>query len=125
MNVKQRRTRYFIFSRVNPRHDDYEHLVDTCEKIEACLAYKTVRDGWRVVLTGFFILRGPSTIQDDIRRLFPNFLLTNLSLQYQESLEWLVGAKLEGLPFFQDGEIFSNGKEHPFQSVKKNLFFKK
>lgn len=119
---KQTRTRYFVFSRVNPRYDDYELLVETCDRIDACLGYKTVRDGWKVRLIGFLILRGPSTIEDDLGRLFPNFLLTPLGHEFHGACDWLASQRMDDGHWFIDAEPQFNNKEHPFEMLRVRLF---
>ncbi len=121
MFVAPKRTRYFTFTRVNPRSQDYAILLDTCERIDASLGYKTVRDGQKIRLLGFITLRGPATIADDILRLLPNFNVTSLNRRFGSGFDWLAEAR-SGSRFFVDGPMFHNYKGHPFQQLKTQLF---
>lgn len=122
-DLKPKFTRYFVFTRVNPRESDYDLLRGTCERIDATLAYKTVRDASKVRLMGFLILRGPRTFSDDIGRLLPNFLVTALTSDIDDVWHWLeVSPKSCGDVFFIDGEVFFNGCSHPFYDIKRMLF---
>lgn len=99
-------------------------LLGTCENIDACLSYKTVRDGVKLRLVGTLLLRGPPTYADDIGRLLPNFLVLPLAKQFDHGKQWLEAVGSDGVDssFFIDGEVYSNSKEHPFQMLKNNLF---
>lgn len=107
------RTRYFTFTRVNPKVGDYERLVRTCKEIDAFLSYKTVRDGKVVRLFGIIVLRGPSTISDDIGRLFPNFNLTSMGGEFDSNF----GRFMESA----GGDVVQHN-EHPFFALRRALF---
>lgn len=114
---KDKRSRYFVFTRVNPRASDYDLLVMTSEAINASLVYKTFRTLTTVRLVGFLILRGPTTVSQDIGRLLPNFLVTWLGEQFDDGYHWLNAHH----PTI-DGEIHFNQRGHPFGDLKKKLF---
>jgi hypothetical protein len=104
-------TRYFSFTRVNPKAGDYDALVKTCNRVDAYLSYKTVRCGERTRLFGIIVLRGPPTIADDIGRLFPNFNLTPMTGEFDANFERLMGNTSGGdviqhseHPLFRDPE---------------------
>jgi len=122
MGYSTKRTRYFTFTRVNPYSCDYSHLLDVCERIDGSLCYKTIRDGWKIRLMGFIVLRGPTTIVDDIRRLLPNFNVTLLDMEFESGYDWIVNTKPNGEEFFVDGAVFQNAKVHPFHGLKACLF---
>lgn len=116
-------TRYFVFTRVDPRDLDYERLRGVCEMIDAHLAYKTVRDASRIRLIGCLVLRGPRTVADDIGCLLPNFLVTAMTSDVDDIWHWfeVSSSKTDG-SFFIDGEIFFNNHSHPFDDLKRVLF---
>jgi hypothetical protein len=121
---KPRFTRSFGFTRVNPSTAEYLHLIDTCESIDACLGYKTVRDGWKIRLVGFILLRGNRAMPNAIARLLPNFHVFPFSnAQADDGFQWIDRIQTGSGPFFVDGPVFSNHKEHPFLAVKRRLFF--
>lgn len=68
--------RYFAFTRVNPEFHDFSLLVRTCHCIGAFFAYRVVYDHGRWLLFGFIVLRFPVA---HLERLFPNFILTEIS----------------------------------------------
>lgn len=109
-------TRYFTFTRVNPKASDYDLLVGTCSKVDAYLSYKTVRDGGKVRLFGIIVLRGPSTIADDIGQLFPNFNLTPMVGEFDDNFERLMSSG--------GGEVIHHN-EHPFFGLRRALFCNK
>ena len=115
-------TRYFVFSRVNPVSQDYELLRGVCERINASLGYKTVRDGVRIRLVGFISLRGPPTIADDIGRLLPNFLVTKLGCKHVDGFHWMAEVASDDGSLLVDGVVTHHYKEHPFKTVKTRLF---
>ena len=119
---RPKRTRYFVFTRVNPRDHDYDLLIDMCQKHDFMLAYKTVRDGWKIRLHGMLVMRGPPTVADDIMNLLPNFMVTPLSEEFTDGIDWVCSIQSGEGHFFIDGEILFNGKEHPFVDVKRSLF---
>lgn len=104
-------TRYYTFTRVNPKSSDYDLLVRTCHRINAYLGYRTLRDADKVRLIGFIVLRGPKTIVDDIEQLFPNFHLMSM-----------VGCFGDNYSDLGDDDTIITANEHPFVSVRKSLF---
>ena len=120
--LRPKRTRYFTFTRTDPGSRDYDLLIEMCGRHDFMCGYKTVRDGWKTRLYGFLVLRGPSTVVDDIANLLPNFLVTPLDHEFSNGFDWVCNIQSGEYHFFVDGEIFFNGKEHPLRDVKKNLF---
>ena len=110
-------TRYFVFTRVDPRTSDYDYLLETCSRIDAWVVYKTMRTGFRTRMLGFLILRGPRTVSDDIALLLPNFLVNELPVHFHDGWDWIDSVSGGG-----GEEIFFNGKAHPFIDIKKQLF---
>jgi len=119
---RSKRTRYFVFTRVNPSSSDYDRLLGECQRIDASLGYKTIRDGWKVRLVGFIVLCGRTTIPDDIGRLFPNFNVTSLGPGFQDGFDWMAGVAESESGFFVDGATFNNAIEHPYVQLKTLLF---
>ena len=126
-----RRTRYFVFTRINPSIAEYSHLVKVCEDINASLGYKTVQDGEKLRLVGFLVLRGPSTVSGAIGRLLPNFIVSPLHFLFNDGFHWLhtipVGVIVTKKRRYPDGPmtlgtVFFNGKAHPFDDLKRSLF---
>jgi len=115
-------SRYFVFTRVNPRPKEYASLLETCQKFDICLSYRTKRDvkRGRSVLTGFLVLRGPRTYADVLGRLFPNFLVAPLSGRHENGFDWM--RAYGGDHLIDDEPVFFDCKEHPYASVKKRLF---
>ena len=109
-------TRYFVFTRVNPRTSDYDHLLETCSRIDAWVVYKTVYDGFKIRMLGFLVLRGPRTVSNDIALLLPNFLVNEMPGHFNDGWDWLDAVSSKG------DEVFFNGKTHPFTDIKKKLF---
>jgi hypothetical protein len=107
-------TRYFSFTRVNPKISDYDALVKTCNRVDAYLSYTTVRCGEKTRLFGIIVLRGPPTIADDIGRLFPNFNLTPMTGEFDANFERLMGVT--------SGDDVIQHNEHPFFSLRRALF---
>ena len=105
-------TRYFLFTRTNPRVSDYELVVRVANKIDAHLGYATVYNGGTRVLKGFIVLRGPRTFVGTLCKHFPNFLLFAV-----DAMETYFDFNLDSVP---DGVTMVN--EHPFQEVRKTLF---
>lgn len=70
-------TRYYLFSRVNPKPRDFQDLIDKCNEIDADLGYKTVKIGDRFRLEGFMVLRGARRVNDidSLMRMFPNYMI--------------------------------------------------
>jgi len=106
MPLSSKYTRYFIFSRVNPSERDYRHLCTECKRINAYFGYRTMRDGDRIRLIGFIVLRGHRTVASDLVRGFPNFSLTGS--HYDENFNKDVYDVVVG--------------EHPFGALKVDLF---
>ena len=115
------KTRYLVFTRVNPTSGDYVKLLDVADKIDACLKYKTVMDGAKYRLVGFLVLRGRPTYAADIGRLLPNFNVTFLSCRFDDGYDWIGQVRLDG-GVFVDGPVFQNYKDHPFVGLKRALF---
>lgn len=102
LHANLRITRYFEFSRVNPKEVDYALLHYVCRKIDAYYGIKLEKKGKRVHLHGFIMLRGRPTFQGDLCQLFPNFHLT-----------------------YMKGEIgkgFETFGKHPYDDIKRVLF---
>ena len=100
-----RRTRYFLFSRLNPSQRDYELLKEVCNGIDAYLGYQTSFLGCQR-LEGFIVLRGPRTRASNLSGFFPNFYI------------W---AAPHGF-LFEDLNHDVVFKEHPYKCIRKDLF---
>lgn len=106
----KRHTRYFIFTRLRPKSEDYIHIIEESKRINAHIIYITdTTDPECKVLKGLIILCGPTTHQNIICRNFPNFFLFPLPTNFELDF-W-------NLP----PDVFKVG-QHPFDSVRKRLF---
>lgn len=105
-------TRYFLFSRVNPRKKDYGLMITACKKIDAYFGYRTVSDGVKVLLKGFIVLRGRKTNVGRIVCYFPNFILKEVPRHFDFDLD--------DLP---DDVVV--GGHHPFGFLRRDLFKEK
>jgi len=106
VKVNQYRSRYFLFSKTNPSTTDYEHLVRECGRIDAAFAFRTTSSSGAKRLVGFIILRGHRTVEDDLGRCFPNFLLTQSP--YNDD--------------FDTANMDVIAGSHPFNVLKRKLF---
>lgn len=106
--MKCKYTRYFLFSRVNPSASDYDLLLKVAKDCDVNIGYKTVVDGRKRRLSGYFILRGPRTYTWDVCRLLPNFqvvrMLSSIAFDFD---------------FVKYDVVVNN---HPYQSLRKQLF---
>lgn len=116
------RTRYFLFTKVNPQFHDEMVLKDTCQQINAFVGYTIIdREMLRKrsddsqpskrkkvdVLCGFLVLRGPITDVGSLAVWFPNFILSPAPASF--NMACIPGS-------------FSFYGKHPFKDVKRNLF---
>lgn len=102
-------TRYFLFTRLKPKKEDYIHLVEESKRIDAHILYKTdTSDPQCKVLKGLIILCGPPTFPDVLHNNFPNFTITTIPSKFE-------------LDFWNIQGVFKVG-EHPYEEVKKTLF---
>jgi hypothetical protein len=103
-------TRYFTFSRCNPRDKDYDVLIGSCDVINAFLGFKDEldEDGFVVKLKGMFILHGPKAYADQLITFFPNFLLVAMEPDMHDS--------------FNSHNDFTFIGEHPYARIRKRLF---
>jgi hypothetical protein len=111
------RTRYYTFTRVNPKCSDFELLVSTCERIDAHLGYLTIPDDGKIRLVGFIVLRGPETVIGDIEQLFPNFNLTPMEGTSFDGVVSDAQKKAELI-----GAVLVTHNCHPFEGIKRALF---
>ena len=105
---RNKNTRYYKFSRVNPKASDYTLLISRCRAINAYLSYVVVCDGNRVQVDGF-VIPPHRTVIGNIERMFPNFLVSHI-----EDFSILEKAMESA------GAVVIN--EHRFKSVKRILF---
>ena len=105
-------TRYFLFTRVDPKEEDYTLLLEVCKRIDAHLGYRTILGTSVDRLVGFIVLRGPRTFVADLCRLFPNFNLTPMS-----DIVELGSFDFDNLP---KGTVLVG--DHPFKSIRSVLF---
>lgn len=103
-------TRYFLFTKLRPKKEDYFKLVDESKKINAHVIYKTdTSDPDCKVLKGLIVLCGPVTHCNVLCNNFPNFILTTLPTNFE-------------LDFWKlPSDVFKIG-QHPYEDIKKNLF---
>lgn len=102
VDQKNRFTRYFNFTRTNPKPHDYELLKGVCKNINAACFMDTIVDSGGVTrLQGYMVLWGPRTHKEDLARIFPNFLIT---------------------PMEQGEFVRLPPGHHPFDCIKKKLF---
>lgn len=114
--VKPRRSRYFLFSRVNPSDKDFKLLSDSCDAIKAeYYGYFVEREGRGILkkrkttLKGFFVLSHATTFATRLEGWFPNFLVYSMP----ESMV----SDFDRLP----SDLTVSGS-HPYKGLKANLF---
>lgn len=105
---RNKNTRYYRFTRVNPKSVDYTLLISRCRSINAYLSYVVTYDGNRVQVNGF-IIPPHRTVIGNIQRMFPNFLFSHID-DFS-----ILEREMEGV-----GATFIN--EHRFKSIKRVLF---
>lgn len=80
--IRTRRTRYFVFSKVNPTDKDFRLLINNCSAIKAhYYGYLTHYDGTskrKTLLEGFFVLSKNPTYPTFLYSWFPNFLIRQM-----------------------------------------------
>lgn len=103
-------TRYFLFTKLRPKGDDYKHLMKEAEKIKAFILYRTdYSDENCAVLKGLIILGGPPTQNSVLARNFRNFLISMVPINFE-------------LDFWNlDQDVKEIGR-HPYEDIKRNLF---
>lgn len=106
-----RKTRYFLFSRVGPTDKDYFKLKKSCKEINAYCCYRLFYKGNKKYLKGVLVLRGHPTASDGstLVTFFPNFLFHQLESDFE--LDFC------SMP---NGTVCIGN--HPLDDVKKNLF---
>jgi hypothetical protein len=98
-------TRCFSISKAGLKRRDFSFLFRVCDRIDACLVYKIVRNGKnRNRLEGYILLRGLRAHVDQLIPLFPNCLLT---ATYPENYIF-TGYRIRG--------------HLPFHEIKRSLF---
>lgn len=100
-------TRYFIFTRKNPRPIDFERLVDNAEKLDIYMGYHVTRERNEVLLTGFLVMRGRKSKVSILSRSFPNFLIRPIPGRFD-------------INFHNTDGVYMN--KHPFDGLQKRLF---
>lgn len=109
-------SRYFLFTRVNPRLSDYECLINGCKSIHAFYGWKetsTYNDDGSVassLLRGFLILENDPATCFSLSHTFPNFLIVTAP-KYMDF-------DLASLPT----DVNVGPGSHPFASLKRRLF---
>ena len=110
MIAKDFRTRYFIFTKVNPTGDDIATLVRGCESIKAeFYGYHVHGNKERKILKGFLVLSQDTTLASRLYAWFPNFLVSSMPTE--------MGAEFDNMP---EGVIVTGN--HPYSDCRKNLF---
>lgn len=113
------RGRYFTVAVVNPVYVQYDELLQVSHFIDAALSFKTVRGLWGSKLVAALVLRGPVAPVPVIDSMFQTVKVSSLPVGFNTCEEWL-GARDD--VFWIDGEVFTNGRCHPFLSVARKLF---
>lgn len=103
-------TRYYEFTRINPKAFDYMLLINRCKEINAYLGYFVEYHGGKVYMKGFVVPPHRSVISD-IQRMFPNFNFTHIE-DFSVTEKEVQDAS---------GALFFNC--HRFSSVKRLLDF--
>lgn len=114
-------TRYYTFTNTNPTEQDYEYLINSCNRINAYLVYNTIvvpgkTEGAvyispRIRLQGRIVLPDGPTHLDDIVRLLPNFLVHQTTVRDDELFDFVKP---------NAGDIVYG--RHPYRNLKKKLF---
>lgn len=102
-------TRYFLFSRVNPRATEIDMLLRQCDKHDVFLGYRfddTVKN--KVVMKGFMIMQERGD-EEGVHTLFPNFLIKEMPKSFQFDYHAVTD------DFVVEGC-------HPYTEVTKDLF---
>jgi hypothetical protein len=112
--VRSIRTRYFLFTKVNPSDKDVDVLLKGCEKVNATfIGYHVIQLKTKSLLKGFFVLNETTCHTCHIEQFFPNFLLQTMPVVMEidfKRTEMPLSLKLLG--------------SHPYKAIKKNLFKK-
>lgn len=71
----EKNTRYYEFTRVNPKAFDYLLLINRCKQIKAYLGYVVSRDNGKTRMRGFVVTYHRTNIKN-MHIMFPNFNFT-------------------------------------------------
>lgn len=101
-----------------------EELLDICDAINATLIFKTVKEGDKERLFASITLRGPPAYPGMLVPWFPNFLISPLPSKFDDGMDWLLGMGYgSGIKRVSESAIFTNNFSHPFDGLRKKLFF--
>lgn len=125
--VKVAKSRFFKMVKVNPCDQDYDFMLRVCERVNARLMYRTVKEVFgRVRLFVYVIFRNRREYTlSDVAKMFPNFLPV-LEVGTAAS-DWIWVSSSSRLPSSKpcevvDSGVYTNGKDHPLESVRARLF---
>lgn len=104
--IKNTPTRYFLFSRVNPKDDDYDLLIERCIRLGIYAGFRTISPQGVERLVGFLIFKDGRVLPSALVREFPNFLVIPMGSH--------------GWPDESKGFTYFGG--HPFDDLKHLLF---
>lgn len=114
--VSERSTRYFFLCKPMPTEMDTDFLVATSQKVNGYLRMRTRIDRTgRLRLAAVLVLRGPRTWADDMRRMFPNFLVIPMNKRCD-----LFDKLDRAFDSTNDGVTVKG--EHPYENVRTRLF---
>lgn len=117
MGFARHRSRYYVFTRINPTKKDYDRLINVCRKHDIHLVYQTNKiNDKKYALIGFLILRLGQSTALRMHPLLPNFFLGVLPAHFDTGYDWI--NEFPGIP---SGPYFHDQKGHPFHVLKKNL----
>lgn len=109
-------TRYFFLCKPMPDEMDMDFIVATAQKVNGYLRMRTKTDrSGRLRLAAVLILRGPRTWADDMRRMFPNFLVLPMNRRVD------LFDKLDRA-FDSTNDYVTVEGRHPYEEVRTNLF---
>jgi hypothetical protein len=100
-------TRYFMFSRVNPRDDDYDLLLAECGRLNVYVGFRTVISFGVTRLVGFLMFTEGRVSHDVLARALPNFLVVPM---------------VSTDPPIDESKGFTYFGGHPFHDIKRLLF---
>lgn len=95
-----------MFSRINPRDDEYDLLIGFCIRLDAFCGFRTVEINGVSRLVGFLIFKNSRVSPVVVIRALPNFLIIPMGSD----------------PCPDESKGFTYFGQHPFVDLKRILF---